>query len=327
MRQRPFGNTGLSVSEYGLGTWAMGGGFYGTVNDEESIRTIHRAQQLGINFIDTAPMYGIAQNADGRAEEVIGRALADGRRDRWIIATKYGRHLSGKEPLWQNLYNDWSGKQAEKSIEQSLARMKTDHVDVLLAHSPPASDWDPADAVGTMNKLKKQGKIRAVGFSFWETVSDTIGQVEPYLRSGEIDAVQVILSLLKPEAVHRVFPIVRETRTAVIAREALANSFLTDSFTAEGPFDKEDFKAAMKREDVQARLEKANAFKFLCVRPGITTLPEAALNYTLSFKEVSTVIPGAKTVKEIEQCVSASGAPAFDADTMGRIDRIQKQWI
>src|SRR4051794_10030088 len=133
MRKRALGRTGFQVSEYGLGTWAMGGGFYGTVDDDESIRTIHRAQDLGVNFIDTAPLYGIAQNADGRAEEVIGRALA-GRRDNWIIGTKYGRHLTGKTPLWENLYNDFSAKQAEKSIEDSLRRLRTDHVDVLFAH-------------------------------------------------------------------------------------------------------------------------------------------------------------------------------------------------
>jgi myo-inositol catabolism protein IolS len=324
MRRRALGRTGLSVSEYGLGTWALGGGFYGAVDDDESIRAIHRAEELGVNSIDTAPLYGIRDNKDGRAETVIGEALV-GRRDRWVIATKYGRHLTGREPLWQNLYNDWSATQAARSVEESLKRLRTDHVDVLLAHSPPASDWDPADAIGGMNKLKKQGKIRAVGFSFWQTVADTIDQVAPYMRAGELDVVQVIFSLFNREPIDRLFPITRETNTGVVAREALANGFLTDSFTADGPFDKEDFKAGMKREDIQARLDKADRFKFLIGREGIRSLPEAALNYVLSFKEVSCVIPGAKTCREVEQCVSAAGAPPFDADTLGQIDRIQKE--
>jgi aryl-alcohol dehydrogenase-like predicted oxidoreductase len=327
MRNRPLGRTGISVSEYGIGTWALGGGFYGIVDDAESIRTIHRAEQLGINFIDTAPLYGIRDNKDGRAETVIGEALAqDARRDRWVIASKYGRHLTGKQPLWQNLYNDWSGKQAEKSVEESLKRLQTDHLDVLFAHSPPAAEWDPSDAINGMNKLKKQGKIRAVGFSFWQTVADTIDQVAPFMRTKELDVVQVIFSLLNREPIDILFPITQETNTAVVAREALANGFLTDSFTADTVFDKEDFKANMKREDVQARLDKANKLKFLVGRPGIRSLPEAALNYTLSFKEVSCVIPGAKTVKEIEQCVSAAGAPPFDPDTLAQIDRVQKEF-
>lgn len=89
MRTRLFGNTNLSVSEYGIGTWAMGGGMYGVVDDEQSIRAIHRAKALGVNLIDTAPMYGIGQNKDGRAEEVVGKALA-GRRDQAVLATKFG---------------------------------------------------------------------------------------------------------------------------------------------------------------------------------------------------------------------------------------------
>ena len=158
MRMKPFGSTGITVSEYGIGTWAMGGGVYGVARDDESVRTIHRAEELGVNFLDTAPMYGIGDRRDGRSEEVVGRALK-GRRDKWIVATKFGRHLNGSDQWWQ-MREDFSGAQAVRSVEESLARLGTDRIDVLFVHSPPANLFDAEDAFAAMVKLREQGKIR-----------------------------------------------------------------------------------------------------------------------------------------------------------------------
>lgn len=325
MRMKPFGRTGLTVSEYGLGTWAMGGGIYGVADDAESTRTIHRAEELGVNFIDTAPMYGIGDRQDGRAERIVGEALK-GRRDRWIIATKFGRHLSGNDEWWK-MREDFSGAQAVRSVEESLQRMQTDCIDVLFVHSPPSKLFEADDAFAAMVRLKEQGKIRVVGFSFWEKVADTLPQVEPFLRDGDVGAVQVKVSLLVHEALTNLFPIVGETGTAVVAREALAQGFLTDSFGPDGPFAPQDFKAVMAREDVAHRLGKANQFQFL-VDPGkgVSSLPEAALNWCVSHPEVSTVIPGSKSVEEIEQCLSGVDAEYCDAATLKRTRDIQLSW-
>jgi aryl-alcohol dehydrogenase-like predicted oxidoreductase len=303
----------------------MGGGVYGVADDAESIRTIHRAEELGVNFLDTAPMYGIGDRADGRAERIAGEALA-GRRSRWIIATKFGRHLDGKDAWWQ-MREDYSGERAIRSVEESLKRLRTDCLDVLFVHSPPAGLFDADDAFGAMAKLKEQGKIRVVGFSFWEQVADTLPLVEPHLRSGLVGAVQVKVSLLVHEALANLFPVVRETGTAVVAREALAQGFLTDSFGPDGPFAPQDFKGAMPREEVARRLERAEQFRFL-VDParGIRSVPEAALNWVVSHPEVSNVIPGAKSVLEIEQCLGAADAPPFDDAAMCRVRGIQLAW-
>jgi len=325
MRMKPFGRTGLTVSEYGLGTWAMGGGIYGVADDPESIRTIHRAEELGVNFIDTAPMYGIGDRKDGRSERVIGEALK-GRRDRWIIATKFGRHLNGNAEWWR-MREDYSGARAARSVEESLKRLQTDHIDVLFVHSPPSSLFDAEDAFAGMVKLKEQGKVGVVGFSFWEKVADTLPQVEPFLRDGTLEAVQVKVSLLIHEALTALFPLVGETGTAVVAREALAQGFLTDSFTPDGPFPPEDFKAIMPKEDIARRLDKANQFRFLIdPKKGVSSLPEAALNWTVSHPVVSTVIPGSKSVEEIEQCLSAVGADYYDDAVLKRTREIQLGW-
>jgi aryl-alcohol dehydrogenase-like predicted oxidoreductase len=178
-----------------------------------------------------------------------------------------------------------------------------------------------------MAELKTRGKIRAVGFSFHLYSGTWIERIEPYLRSGIIDVVQVGLSLMLPEPVDILLPIIKEVGTGFVARESLANGFLTDSFTTEGPFSEGDPKANLPKEKIQEKLDKANQFKFLVERsPGISSLPEAALQWTISMPEVTTVIPGAKTINELEQCIRGADAEPFDQTTMDDVRAIQRAW-
>lgn len=325
MESRPFGKTGMVVSVYGLGTWAMGGGIYGPADDAESVRMIHAAEDLGINYIDTAPMYGIAERKDGRAECVVGQAL-DGRRDRWIIGTKYGRHLNGNAD-WDDMDCDFSATDAVRSVEASLKRLKTDYLDVLFVHSPFRKDFDPQDAFEGMARLKKAGKIRTTGFSFLESVDDTLDLVEPYLRSGECDAVQVKLSLMTTDTQRLMLPIIDETGTAIVAREVLARGFLADAFRADGPFDPQDWKSQISRETIQAQLDKADQFRILIDRTyGIESLPQAALNYVVSHPQVSCVIPGPRTLSELNQCLEARSAKPYEHSHLQQVVAIQDKW-
>jgi len=327
MRYKPLGKTGIEVSEYGLGTWAMGGGAYGFVEDAESIRTIHRAQDLGVTLLDTAPMY--SQEVDGRSETVCGQALK-GRRDKWILSSKFGRHLSKDNDGKRVILEDYSAKRAIASTETSLERLQTDYLDVLFVHTPTPDQPDlfnPEETFSAMTDLKKQGKIRAVGFSFHLYASTWVKQIEPFLRSDTIDVVQVGLSLMLPDPVDHLLPIIKETGTGFVARESLANGFLTDSFTVDGPFSEGDPKANQPKEKIQAKLDKANQFKFLVERStGISSLPEAALHWTISMPEVTTVIPGAKTIAELEQCIRGADAEPFDQQTMEDVRAIQRAW-
>jgi aryl-alcohol dehydrogenase-like predicted oxidoreductase len=327
MRYKQLGKTGIEVSEYGLGTWAMGGGAYGVTDDAESIRTIHRAQELGITFLDTAPMY--SQKVDGRSETVCGEALK-GRRDQWILSTKFGRHLSLDGDGKRIIVEDYSRKRVIESTETSLERLQTDYLDVLFVHTPTPDQpglFNPDETFSAMTELKKAGKIRAVGFSFHLYSGTWIEQIEPFLRSGVIDVVQVGISLMLPEPVDNLLPIIKETGTGFVARESLANGFLTDSFTVDGPFNEGDGKANQPKEKLQTKLDKANQFKFLVERPPeLSSLPEAALHWTISMPEVTTVIPGAKTINELEQCVRGADAAPFDQKTMDDVRAIQRAW-
>ncbi len=327
MKYRQFGNTGKKVSEYGLGTWAMGGNAYGKVDDEESIRTIHRAQDLGINFLDTAPSYSYKE--DGHSEMICGKALK-GRRDQWMLSSKYGRSVS-QDKNGQTVYGeDFSTERAITSVEQSLKRLQTDHLDVYFVHTPSfdiPGIFNPEEAFAAMTKLKEQGKIKYIGFSFHLHSATWLEQIEPFLRSNVIDVVQVGISLLLPEPLDVLLPIIKETGTAFVARESLANGYLTDSFTEEGPFPKGHPFEKADKEKIREKLAKANKFKFLIDRAeGVASLPEAALHWTVSLPEVSLVIPGAKTIGELEQCVNAADAEAFDESTMQEVRGIQKAW-
>ena len=311
MRYKQLGKTELEVSEYGLGTWAMGGGAYGTVDDAESIRTVHRAQELGVTFLDTAPMY--SQTVDGRSETVCGQALK-GRRDKWILSSKFGRHLSQDADGKRVIREDYSSKNVVESVETSLERLQTDYLDVLFVHTPSPDQpglFDPDETFAAMAGLK----------GTW------VVEIEPYLRSGAIDVVQVGLSLMLPEPGDVLLPIIKETGTGFVARESLANGFLTDSFTADGPFNEGDGKANQPKEKLQDKLDKANQFKFLVDQSaGISSLPEAALHWTISMPEVTTVIPGSKTIDELEQCVRGADARPFDQETMEKVRAIQRAW-
>lgn len=327
MRIKQLGNTDIQVSEYGLGTWAMGGGAYGATDDDESIRTIHRAQELGVTFLDTAPMYG--HGVDGRSETVCGQALK-GRRDQWILSSKFGRYLSTDAGGKTSIVEDYSAQRATQSIDVSLERLQTDYLDVYFVHTPSFDQpglFNPDEAFSALAALKEAGKIRAVGFSFHLYSGTWVDQIEPYLRSGVIDVVQVGISLLLPEPVDVLLPIIAETGTGFVAREALANGFLTDSFTADGPFNEGDGKANQPKDILQDKLDRANQFKFLVDRAdGISSLPEAALHWTVSLPEVTLVIPGAKTIGELEQCVAGADAAHFDAATMAEVRTVQQGW-
>lgn len=313
------------MSVYGLGTWAMGGGVYGAADDAESERVIRRAEELGVSLIDTAPMYGIADRRDGRAERIVGRAIA-GRRDRWTVATKYGRRLNGADD-WEAMDCDFSAANCRRSVEQSLGRLGVDEIDILFVHSPFREDFDADDAFAGMQRLKEEGKIRAIGFSFLESIADTLPLVRPYVESGVVEVLQVKQSLLTPETDRLLRPLVLGTGVAVVAREALARGFLTASFGPDDPFGPDDWKSRLDRSLIRRELGRAAQFDFLIdSNRGVQGLAEAALNWVVSHPEVSSVIPGPRTVAELEQCLSAVDAAPYDEATMERVEAIRSKW-
>jgi aryl-alcohol dehydrogenase-like predicted oxidoreductase len=287
MLSRPFGKTGVQVPEIGFGAWAIGGDGpgvvgYGPTDDGESIAALRRAVDLGMTFVDTASVYG-----QGRSEELIARA---GVRERVFLATKCGFDWSSGRNR-----SNWSPGFLQKSIEESLRRLRTDRVDLLQLHNPGAGDLD---ALAVLEEARRAGKTRLVGVS--------ILTVEAALAAAErgVDAVQLVYNYLDGGHRARTFPALAARGTAVIAREPLARGLLTGKFARDAKFSPEDVRSNWKPEDFAAKMEGVEEFLSL-VKPGLSPA-RAALKYVLSCPEVAVAIPGAKTARQVEENAGAS---------------------
>jgi aryl-alcohol dehydrogenase-like predicted oxidoreductase len=307
MNTRKLGRTELEVSDIGLGTWAFNSWIYGKVDNRESVRTIRSALDLGINFFDTAPLYGVGQE-DGVAERVLGQGLGTDR-DRTVISTKFGRN-----PSMEGTH--FNGRRARESVEESLQRLGTDRIDVLFFHSPFGPHEINDDVWAALGDLKQSGKIRAVGHSI-SLFKDTEGMAREWARDRKIDVIQVVLSLMNREAM----PLIHDLGAAgigIVARECLANGFLSGTITAGTVFPEGSLNARYSRDEITERSGYAEALKDVLVRDDVPTLPRAALRWTLDQPHVSLALTGAKNVDELSDGALASDARPYSEEELER---------
>ncbi len=311
MKYRTLGRTGLKVSEIAQGTWAFGNNVYGGVDEKDGIAAIHEGIELGINLMDTAPQYGTAEQ-DGVAEIVLGKALK-GKRDKVYISTKFGRN-----PTIAGGASQFYKERVIASVEESLRRLQTDHIDILFFHSPFSADEIRDDVWEGLEQVKKQGKVRFVGHSI-SMFHQTEGMAREWAKDGRIDLVQVVLSLMNRESEQLVSDFA-EMNIGVVARECLANGFLAGVFTKDTVFKAGTLNARYSREELSERIDQVEAFRFL-VRDDITQMAQAALRWVLDQKGVSTVLSGAKNSMELRGAASASDAKPF---TQSELDLAKK---
>ena len=219
--------TSLKISRVGLGTWAIGGWMWGGTDDEESIATIHSAVERGLNLIDTAPAYGF-----GRSEEIVGRAIADGRlRARVVIATKTG--LEWKDG---KVFRNACRRRILSEVEESLRRLRTDYIDIYQVHWP-----DPLvpieESAEAMQTLFDQGKIRAIGVSNFSTA-----QIERFRRVAQLHVVQPPYNLFEREIEAELLPYCRRSDLATLTYVALCRGLLSGQLKADAQFPGEDLR-------------------------------------------------------------------------------------
>ncbi|NOK32940.1 aldo/keto reductase [Corallococcus exercitus] len=215
------------VSRVGQGTWAMGGTQWGGTDDDESVRTIHAALDLGITLIDTAPAYGF-----GHSEEVVGRALAErGGRDRVVVATKVGL-----EPYGDGVIRDSSRRQLFKEIEASLKRLRTDYIDLYQVHWPDFSTPYEETAQALLD-LQRAGKIRAIGVSNY-----SIEAMERFRRVAPLASAQPPLNLFEREALEDIIPWCRANGLATLTYGALCRGLLTGEMREDTRFEGDDLR-------------------------------------------------------------------------------------
>ncbi len=287
--------------------WVQGYISYGSVDDTESLAVIRRARELGINFIDTADIYG-----DGHAEELIGQALA-GDPDCYV-ATKVGYDMYGSRQG-----KVWSPEHVNYAVDQSLRRLRRDVIDLYQLHTPPLEIIRRGEVFHTLERLKEQGKIRHYGVSIL-TAEDGV----EVLKRGKPATFQVGFNLLDQRHITDLFPIVRERGVGILVRSPLASGFLSGTITSDHNFPETDHRSRMSREEIAQVVAKVESLRFL-VKPPVRTLAQAALAYILSYDAVSVVIPGAMTVRELEDNVSASDVAPLDPEDVRMAEKLYRE--
>lgn len=314
LARRKLGRSGLECSAVSLGTWAFNSVVYGPVGDADARETVRRALDEGITLFDTAPLYGTRER-DGIAEEVLGRALG-GDREGVLLSTKFGRRAT------QGNRADFCAANVLSSVDESLQRLGTDRIDVLFFHSPFGPEEIDDDVWGALEQVRAAGKVRAVGHSI-SKFDETQAMARQWAADGRIDVIQVVYSLLNREATTLIAELAAEG-VGVVARESLANGFLSGTVTRETVFPQGSLNARYTREEVGERVEQAERLGFL-VRDPVASLPQAAMRWVLDNPGVSTVLTGARTPREVSDCAAAARCPGYDEAERQRADDVHER--
>ena len=319
MRYRSLGQSGVQVSEIGLGTWPIGGSLllggaptgYGMVPESEAVRAIRRGLDLGINFFDTSDSYGL-----GRSERLLGQATRD-RRGQVVIATKAGWLPDGTR-RWMA---DLSADHLRAAAERSRRRLGVDVLDILQLHAIPTEGDETEAALDALDELRTRQVIRLRGASAgWDT-----GAGLRLVRTGRIDSLQVHYNLLHQGAAAELLGEARARGVGVIASSPLAYGFLGGRLTKATIFSKDDWRSRLTSEEVAARLDRVDSLRFLSTSTG-RTLVHAALQFALAHPAISTAIPGFRHEEQVEGLADAITAPPLSDIEVARARDLAKVW-
>ncbi|RME82166.1 MAG: aldo/keto reductase [Caldilineae bacterium] len=309
MQYRTLGKTGLQISEIGFGLWAAGGDAWGPTDDQDILDAIDYALDHGVNFYDTADVYGW-----GHSEELLGRAM-QGRRDRFIVATKIG---------WRD-FDGEAGRSAYTTVEKLIAgvesnlrRLNTDYVDIIQSH---INFRDPTMEVFLegFQRLQRDGKVRAYGVS-----TSDFEYLKAFNHDGNCATLQIDYSILNRTAEADILPYCQAQNIGVIVRGALAMGILTGKFTPETRFPENDWRRRWHENEDEYQIFLDDLRKVEQLRPLAQgrSLVQLALQFVLAHPAVSTVIPGIKNVRQAEANLATAGLPPLTPKELAQIDTI-----
>ena len=297
MEYRELGRTGWKLSTISFGAWAIGG-TWGSVTDDDSLKALHRALDLGVNFFDTADVYG-----DGRSERLLAQLRRE-RKEPFYIATKAGRRL---DPHVSSGYNRAN---LTSFVERSLKNIGTDSLDLLQLHCPPSEVYYTPEVFGVLDDLVKAGKVRHYGVS--------VEKIEEALKAIEypgVQSVQIIFNMFRQRPSELFFREAQRRRVGIIARLPLSSGMLTGKLTATSAFSKDDHRNFNRHGeafdhgetfsglDFEVGLRVVEALRPL-VPPG-QTIAQMALRWILMFPQITCAIPGAKRIAQVEENLRA----------------------
>jgi aryl-alcohol dehydrogenase-like predicted oxidoreductase len=316
---RELGRTGWKVSAISFGAWAIGG-TWGPVNEKDSLAALHGAVDKGVNFIDTADVYG-----DGHSERLVGRLRRE-RGETIYVATKAGRRLNPHVAEGYNRAN------LTTFVERSLRNLEAEAIDLLQLHCPPTEVYYRPEVFGALDDLATSGKIRHYGVS--------VEKVEEALKAVEypgVQSVQIIFNMFRQRPADLFFAEARRRRVGVLARLPLSSGMLAGKMTRQTVFASDDHRsfnrdgAAFDRGETFSGIDFATGLaaveELRKLVPSGATLAQLALRWILMFDAVACAIPGAKRARQVEENVSAADLPPLDDATMARIRALYDERI
>lgn len=314
MKYRKLGRTGFRVSEISFGAWAIGGS-WGDQRDEDSLASLHRALDLGVNFFDTADVYG-----DGRSERLLARLRRE-RKEHFHVATKAGRRLS------PHVADGYNARNLTDFVERSLKNLNTDCLDLVQLHCPPVEVYYRPEVFDVMDRLTKAGKIAHYGVSV-EKVEEALKAIEyPGVKTA-----QIIFNMFRHRPAELFFREAVRRKVGVIARVPLASGMLSGKLSRASRFAKDDHRnfnrhgEAFDRGETFSGVDYETGLKAVAklrrlVPPG-ATLPQMALRWILMFDAVSCVIPGVRRPDQMEDNARAAELKPLSRATMAAVGKI-----
>jgi aryl-alcohol dehydrogenase-like predicted oxidoreductase len=314
MKYRELGRTGWKVSEISFGAWAIGGA-WGDVDDQESLAALQAALDGGVNFFDTADVYG-----DGRSERLLAK-LRKERKEKFYVATKAGRRLPQQTP------EGYTRENLTSWIDRSLKNLEADAIDLLQLHCPHTEVFYRPEVFGILDDLVKAGKLRHYGVSV-EKVEEAIKAME----FPNVQTVQIIFNIFRQRPADLFFQLAQKHQVGILARVPLASGLLSGKITRDSQFAKDDHRnfnrhgEAFDRGetfagvDFEAGLNAVEDLKGLV--PAGATLAQFALRWILEFPALTCAIPGAKRPAQVAENLAASAMEPLSKETTKKIDAI-----
>jgi aryl-alcohol dehydrogenase-like predicted oxidoreductase len=319
MQYRTLGKTGFEVSTIGFGAWAIGGS-WGSVDDRTSLAALHRAIDLGVNFIDTADVYG-----DGRSERLVGQLLK-ARREHVIVATKAGRRLDPHTAA------GYSKANLTRFVERSLQNLDVEALDLLQLHCPPHAVYDDPSVFAALDDLKREGKLRHYGVSV-ETTEEAVAA----MHQPGVATIQIIFNMFRLKPAGEVFPLAKDHNVGILARVPLASGLLSGKMTHDRHFDPDDHRLTNRHGEQFDRGETFSGVDFATglravedlrlLVPAGATLAQLALRWILMFDAVTCAIPGAKTPVQAEENACAADLPPLSDEAMRTVQALYDREI
>ncbi len=320
MKHRRLGKTGFEISEVSLGTWQVGGRWGEPFNEGSAIAILNKAIDEGINFIDTADVYG-----DGLSEKMLGQVVRS-RSERIYVATKCGRRLS---PHNNQTYTT---KALRQFVEDSLANSGLETLDLIQLHCPPTEVYKTDEIFGLFERLKEEGKIQNLGVSV-EKVEEALMAI----KYDNVTTIQIIFNMFRHKPSEQFFREAAQRDVGIIVRVPLASGMLTGLYTRDTKFGRTDHRYFNRNG---AMFDKGETFSGVDYTTGLDAVEEIrklfperenlaplALKWVLMFKEVSCVIPGASSERQLISNLNAAALPSFSEEQMAGISKIYDSYI